>query len=239
MSEHLVVPMYEAAPLGPARGGVIVLQDVFGVTPYLEDVCRRFAAEGWHAVAPHLYHRTGDPVVPFDAIETAFPHSAAMTGEGVLDDVDAAFARLESAGIPRSSTGVTGFCMGGTLTWFIALTQHPAAGVTFYGHLASTNWPGVTAALDSADQLAVPWLGLFGDQDAMIPIDDVEALRTALAGNPTPTEIVRYPDANHAFHRDVTPDWYHEASAVDAWRRTLAWFDAYVPAPVIASARAE
>ena len=225
------VPIFEAVPDGAARGGVIVLQDVFGVTEYLEGVCRDLAAEGWHAVAPHLYHRTGDPVVPFDAIETAFPHSAAMTGAGVLDDVDACFARLAAAGITPSSTGVMGFCMGGTLTWFVTLERRPAAGVTFYGHLASTSWPGVSAALDSAGELTVPWLGLFGDQDAMIPIDDVEALRSALEANPTPTEIVRYPDANHAFHRDVTPDWYHAASAVDAWDRTLAWFDEFVPAP--------
>jgi carboxymethylenebutenolidase len=224
------MPVYEALPEGEAAGGILVLQDAFGVTSYLEDVCQRLAAVGWHALAPHLFHRTGSPVIPFDRIEDSRPHSAAMTGAGVLADVDACLVHWAAAGIGRDRVGVVGFCMGGTLAWFIALERHPAAAVTFYGHLRSTAWPGVTAALDSAAELDVPWLGLFGDADAMIPIDDVEELRAQLAGHATPAEIVRYPEANHAFHRDVTPDWYHEASAIDAWARTLAWFAAHIPA---------
>lgn len=224
------MPVYEAVPDGPARGAVLVLQDIFGVSPYLEDVCRRLAALGWHALAPSLYHRTGASAIAFDAMADGFPHSKAMTATGILADADACFARFAGAGIDVDHTAVTGFCMGGTLTWFLAVERRPAAAVTFYGHLAETSWPGVTPAMDSVEVLTVPWLGLFGDRDAMIPVEEVEALRALLDGHPTPAEIVRYPDADHAFHRDLTPDWYHEASAIDAWARTLAWFDAYVPA---------
>jgi carboxymethylenebutenolidase len=74
----------------------------------------------------------------------------------------------------------------------------------------------------------VPWLGLFGDQDASIPVDDVERLRAVLAGAAAPTEIVRYPDAGHGFHCDRRAD-YVEGDARDAWARTLAWFGTYLP----------
>ena len=77
----------------------------------------------------------------------------------------------------------------------------------------------------------MPWLGLFGDQDASIPIDDVERLRVALDATAPATEIVRYADAGHGFHCDRRPD-YIEADAHDAWARTVAWFDRHLePAP--------
>jgi carboxymethylenebutenolidase len=225
------MPVYEAVPDGPIRGGVLVLQDAFGVTDYLEGVCRDLAAEGWHAVAPHLFHRTGSPVLPWDRLDDGRSHSAAMNGDGILVDIDACLAHLAGSGIPVSSVGVVGFCMGGTLGFFIDIRRDVAAVSSFYGHLASTSWDGVPPALETSTELRAPWLGIFGDQDAMIPIPDVEALRTLLLESKMPTEIVRYPHANHAFHRAATPDWYHQASAEDAWARTLDWFDAYIPQP--------
>jgi carboxymethylenebutenolidase len=83
--------------------------------------------------------------------------------------------------------------------------------------------------VELAPGLQTPWLGLFGDEDQGIPVDQVEALRTAVATAPVPTEIVRYPAAGHGFHCDARPDSYHEASAQDAWGRTLDWFERYLP----------
>jgi carboxymethylenebutenolidase len=224
------LPVYEADPeLGDqARGGVLVFQDAFGVTEYLEDVTRRLAALGWHALAPQLFHRTGAPVVPFDRIEDTKAHTGALTGAGILVDIDACLRHLAGAGLPARRVAAVGFCMGGTIGYFTATRRPLAAVSSFYGNVSSAPWPGVPAAPESWTELRVPWLGLFGDRDAMIPTADVEHLRELLLQTAVPTEIVRYPEANHAFHRDVTPDWYHEASAKDAWERTLTWFEQYV-----------
>ena len=75
--------------------------------------------------------------------------------------------------------------------------------------------------------MKTPWLGLFGDQDTGIPIEDVETLRTALADAPVDSEIVRYADAEHGFHCDARPV-YNAAAAADGWDRTLAWFDIHL-----------
>ncbi len=84
-----------------------------------------------------------------------------------------------------------------------------------------------SALMDQAGTLETPWLGLFGDLDPMIPSEGVEQLRTELQAAPVATEVVRYPDADHGFHCDARGS-YHEASAKDAWSRTLAWFDTHL-----------
>ena len=84
------------------------------------------------------------------------------------------------------------------------------------------------ALIGEAADLRTPWLGLFGDEDASIPVADVERLRTALTAAAVDTEVVRYPDAPHGFHCDARAD-YHEAAAADAFARALAWFDAHLP----------
>jgi carboxymethylenebutenolidase len=75
--------------------------------------------------------------------------------------------------------------------------------------------------------LQTPWLGLFGDLDKGIPVEGVEELRSALGDAPVAAEVIRYPDAEHGFHCDAR-DAYHEASATDAWQRTLEWFDTHL-----------
>jgi carboxymethylenebutenolidase len=81
--------------------------------------------------------------------------------------------------------------------------------------------------VELAPQLQTPWLGLFGDLDQSIPVEDVEVLRAAAATAAVPTEVVRYADAGHGFHRDGSGD-HHPDSAADAWQRTLDWFARYL-----------
>jgi len=81
--------------------------------------------------------------------------------------------------------------------------------------------------IDEVPSLRTPWLGLFGDQDASIPVDDVERLRAALHQAPVDADRRALPDAGHGFHCDRRAD-YHEVSARDAWSRALAWFDAHL-----------
>ncbi len=220
-------PLSVHAPDGDPKGGVVVIQEIFGVNDHIEDTCRRLADAGWLAVAPHLFHRTGDPSLGYTDMDEGRAHAGKMTAEGVLEDVDAAVARIADAGIPASRTGIIGFCMGGTIAMLAAVRRDLGAAVTFYGGGVTEGRFGFGSLVDEASGLRAPWLGLYGDLDQGIPVADVEQLRTAVATSEQPTEIVRYPDAGHGFNCDQRGS-YHEPSATDAWRRTLEWFDRYL-----------
>lgn len=217
--------LYEAEPRGSGRGAVVVVQEAFGVNDHIEDICRRFADEGYRAVAPHLFHRSGDPVLDYSDIEKVMPHIQVLSEGGFMSDLDATLEHLSSAGFRNSQVGMVGFCMGGTVTFLAAVRHQLAAAVTFYGGGIEEGRFGMRPLVELAPELKTPWLGLFGDLDQGIPVEQVESLRAAMTGAHVPVEIVRYPEAGHGFHCDARGS-YHEASAKDAWRRTLDWFSA-------------
>ncbi len=218
--------MYEAVPDGDARAAVIVIQEAFGVNDHIEDVARRFAEAGYHAVAPAVFHRAGGGTAPYDDFSKVMPLFEGLTDDGVLVDVDATIAHLHDAGFSDGSIGIVGFCFGGRVTFLVAARRAIGAGVGFYGGGITHNSTGMAGPLASeAGSLQTPWLGLFGDEDAMIPVDGVEDLRAALASAAVDTEVVRYPGAGHGFHCDARES-YHEESAKDGWRRALDWFSA-------------
>jgi carboxymethylenebutenolidase len=216
--------VYDAEPDGAARGAVLVLQEAFGVNDHIEDVTRRFAAAGYRAVAPHLFHRSGDPVLDYGNFEKVMPQMQALTEAGLLEDLDASLGYLAAAGYGAARVGVVGFCMGGSVVFLAAVRRALGAGVTFYGGGVAEGRFGMPPLVDMAPDLQTPWLGLFGDEDQGIPVEQVEALRRAAATAKVTTEIVRYAGAGHGFHCDARPDSYHEKAAGDGWRRTLAWF---------------
>lgn len=222
--------LFEASPdVAPDQlaqhPAVIVLQEAFGVNDYVESVAGRLADAGYHAVAPHLFHRSGDPVLAYDDYQAAPRHMAALGDAGILADTDAAVDHLERAGHRPEQVGVVGFCMGGRAAFLVASSRALGAAVTFYGGAIVTprnEW--MPALIDQVPSLATPWLGLFGDEDAGIPVADVERLRAELeAGAPVPWDLVRYPAAGHGFHCDRR-DSYAPDAAEDGWRRTLDWF---------------
>jgi carboxymethylenebutenolidase len=146
----------------------------------------------------------------------------------VLIDVDATIDHLHGAGFADGSIGIVGFCFGGRVTFLTAARRKIGAGVSFYGGGITHNSQGMAGPLASeAGSLQTPWLGLFGDEDAMIPVDGVEDLRASLGGASVKTEIVRYPGAGHGFHCDERES-YHEESAKDGWRRALDWFSGHL-----------
>jgi carboxymethylenebutenolidase len=221
------IPLYEAAPDNDPVGAVVVIQEIFGVNDHIEDVARRFAAAGFHAVAPHLFHRDGVNALPYDNA-IAKPHMQNLTADNMSADVAKTLNYLAGKGFPTSSTGIAGFCLGGSVA-LLAATQHPfGAAVTFYGGGVGQGRLGIPPLVDIAESLRAPWLGLYGDQDPSIPVDDVERLRVEAAKANVPTSIVRYPDAGHAFHCDARPDKYHEASARDAWAKAVGWLGRYL-----------
>ena len=219
--------LYDAEPDGAARGAIIVLQEAFGVNHHIEDICRRFAAEGYRAVAPHLFHRTGDPVLDYEDMQSVVGQIMKLRAADINADVDATLDYLAGAGFAAGLTGMIGFCMGGSVSFLEATRSRFAAAVSFYGGGISEGRFGIPPLVDLAPRLLCPWIGFFGDQDETIRVDHVEALRAAVANASVPTEVVRYPDADHGFHCDARYS-YHEASSRDAWARTLAWFDTHL-----------
>jgi carboxymethylenebutenolidase len=222
------MPVYQAIPDGP-RGGVVVIQEAFGVNDHIEDVTRRFAAAGYHAVAPHLFHRSGGGSVGYDNFAAIMPLFEGLTDEAVVADLDGARTVLHGAGLADGSIGVVGFCFGGRVSFLAALERELGAAVGFYGGgIGKAGRMGHAALVGLAAELRTPWLGLFGDQDQGIAVDEVEAIRAALAaGAATDHQVVRYPDATHGFHCDARPA-YHQPSATDAWDRTLRWLEAHL-----------
>ena len=220
----------QSSPEGAPRGAVIVIQEAFGLTDHIADITARLAAEGFTAVAPALFHRQGSAVVDYQAMGTEDGAKQIMgllgslSAEGLSVDLDATIAHLNSLGFDESSIGMVGFCMGGAVTLFAATRPGISAGVTFYGGGVETGRFGLPPLIELAPSLRCDWLGLYGDTDGSIPVEQVEALRSAAASAPVATEIVRYPDAGHGFNCNDRPDHFDQAAADDAWRRTITFF---------------
>ena len=221
--------VFEATPDGDGRGAVIVVQEAFGVNAHIRDVATRFAAAGYHAVAPAYFHRAGGGAVEdYSDFSAIFPLFDGLSDEGILVDTAATLDHLRAAGFTDDRIAIVGFCFGGRVTFLASLEWALGAGVGFYGGgIATKGVLPFPALAERAAELQTPWLGLFGDQDGSIPVADVEHLREALTVAPVDAGVVRYPDAEHGFHCDARES-YHEASAVDAWARTLDWFDTHL-----------
>ena len=223
-----VMEVYEAVPDSPPRGAVVVVQEAFGVNDHIQDVTRRFAAAGYHAVAPALFHRAGGGTAPYDDFTKVMPLFKDVSDDSILADVDATLAHLEGRGFDRAQVGIVGFCFGGRVTFLVALRRALGAAVGFYGGgIAAAGGLPFPPLIGESSSLQTPWLGLFGDLDRGISIESVEELRTALGDAPVATDVVRYADAEHGFHCDARES-YHAESAADGWSRTLAWFDTHL-----------
>lgn len=220
------VPVYRAQPAGKTNLPVVlVISEIFGVHEHIADVARRFAKQGYLALAPALFVRQGDPAA-YDSIEELRKEIINKTPDAqVLGDLDACVAWAKGNGGDIGRVGVTGFCWGGRIAWlYCAHNPKVKAGVAWYGKLVGERTAMTQAhPLEIASTLNVPVLGLYGAKDAGIPLDTVEKMKAALAQGHSHSEFVVYPDAGHAFHADYRPS-YVEADAKDGWRRCLQWF---------------
>jgi len=221
------IPAYRAMP---AKGGpfpvVLVVQEIFGVHEHIKDMCRRFAKEGYLAVAPELYARQGDPTKFADWKQLYAEVVSKVPDAQVMSDLDAAVAWAGKSGSGDvKRVGVTGFCWGGRITWlYCAHSPQVKAGVAWYGRLVGeTSQLQPKYPIDVVAELKAPVLGLYGGQDQGIPLADVEKMRAALAAAKNPSEIVVFPDAPHGFNADYRPS-YRAEDAREGWRQALAWF---------------
>lgn len=218
------MPVYRSGPDGEPRAAVVVIQEAFGVNAHIEDVCDRLAGEGYLAVAPHVFHRTGGGTVDYGDFSAVIPHFQGLTDDRILADVDAALGLLEGEGLARSRIGLVGFCFGGRVSFLAATRRALGAAVGFYGGgIVTSRFPQFPSLLPDVVRLQAPWLGLFGADDASIPLDDVDRLRLELDAATVDTDVVVYEGAGHGFFCDKR-DSFEPNAAADAWQRTLAWF---------------
>jgi len=221
--------IYDVTPDAAASHAVIVIQEAFGVNEHIRDVTRRFAAAGYRAVAPTMFHRAGGGTAPYDDFSKVMPLFAGVSDDGIVADVDATLDYLHGAGFEDRHIGIVGFCFGGRVTFLVATRRKLGAAVGFYGGgIVTSRLPIFQPLIGDTAKLATPWLGLFGDADTGISVADVELLRATLDRETTVAhEVVRYPGAEHGFHCDVRAS-YDEVAAKDAWQRTLDWFARHV-----------
>lgn len=223
------IPAYWAKPAkGTTLGTILVVQEIFGVHEWIKDICRRFAKEGYFAVAPALYARQGDPTSYTDIQKLVSEIVSKVDDAVVMTDLDATVKWAARLGGDTAKLGVTGFCWGGRITWlYTAYNPNVKAGVAWYGRMVRPE--GNTQPkhpVEVAGDLKGRVLGLYGELDKGIPLTQVEAMRAALktAGD-SKCEIVVFPGADHGFLADYRPS-YNEAAAKEGWARCLKWFKA-------------
>ncbi len=218
-------PVYVAGSTDATRA-VVVIQEAFGVNDHIRSVVDRFADEGYFAVAPELFHRDGSPEVDYDDFPEAMKYMANLTKEGITNDLTATTDFLATGGYQAADIAVVGYCMGGTVSFYAATLGTFGAAASFYGGGIENGRFGFPPLLELAKDLRCPWIGLYGDLDQGIPVEQVEALRSVTLKSKVRTEIVRYANGAHGFHCDGRPAAYNEAAAVDAHQCTLDFFDA-------------
>ena len=218
-------PAYRAMP---ASGGpfpvVLVVQEIFGVHEYIKDTCRRFAKEGYLAIAPELFARHAD-VKALNNMDAARAAMGKVPDQEVMADLDAAVAWAKANSGNTEKLAITGFCWGGRITWlYTAHNPNVDAGVAWYGRLEGDKTPiNPTQPIEQVAKMRGAVLGLYGEADQGIPMASVEKMRAALKAAGKSDEIVTYKDAPHAFHADYRPS-YRKEPAEDGWKRAIAWF---------------
>jgi carboxymethylenebutenolidase len=201
---------YMVAPEGKPRGGVVVIQEVFGLNSHIKRVTEQYASLGYLAIAPALFDRVKRNVeLPYSEVQAGIDLMGKTTDDGVLADVNAAVDATAHAG----RTGMVGYCWGGRVTYLSACRLNLAAAVAYYGG-------GIAQLLD--EQPKCPMMFHHGERDAYIPASDVAKIRAAV-----PKGIFHLYPANHGFNCTDRAD-YDAASARLAFERTSEFFRSHI-----------
>ncbi len=208
------LPGHLARPSGNGPWpGLIVIQEWWGLDTQTKSIADRFAAEGYLAFAPDVYH--GELAALGDG-EKAMA-LAQKYGPNAPAELAAAFDALKQLPDCTGKVGSVGFCFGGRMSLALGLSRPLSAVCTFYGG-------GMQQLFDQLGSLKAPVLGLFGDKDQSIPVGTVEQFEQLLTRHHIPHEVKVYPNSGHAFFRDSDPNVYKPEAAKDAWERAKAFF---------------
>ncbi len=203
---------YLSLPAGKGPG-VIVIQEWWGLVDHIKDICDRFAAAGYVALAPDLYH--GQTTTSPD--EAGKLMMALRIDEAEKELRGAVQYLLAHPSVEPKKIGTIGFCMGGALSLYAACENPQVdACVVFYG-----GHPNVKPNLE---KLRAPVLGIYAERDQFVTPESVRQLEAQLKQLGKTAEIHIYPGVDHAFFNDTRPEVYNREAAEDAWRRTLEFF---------------
>lgn len=200
---------YVAKPDGDVARAVLVIQEWWGLNDHIKDICVRYAAEGFVAIAPDLY-RGRVATNPEEA-------GKMMHGLALDDGIDTIRNAIDAARVKYgiSHFGITGYCMGGTYALRAAcLVEGISASAAFYGD---------TPEEDVLAKLTVPTIFISGTKDQWINTEKVAALEDVVERRELPLQSVKY-DADHAFFNDTRPEVYDETAARDAWALVVGFF---------------
>ncbi len=205
---------YLATPASGSGPGVLVIQEWWGLVPHITDVADRFAAEGFVALAPDLYHGA-KTTEPDEAGKLMMAMNLDRAGKDLSGAVD--FLRSRSTG---DGIGVVGFCMGGGLALVVACQRPDAvkAVAPFYGVIP---WPH---AQPDYSKLAAKVEGHYAEKDGFFTPELARKLEADLRALGKDATVHIYPGADHAFFNDTRPEVYDADAAATAWQRTLALF---------------
>ncbi|MEI6403453.1 MAG: dienelactone hydrolase family protein [Actinomycetota bacterium] len=207
-------------PTGAPVGSVLLIQEIFGVGPYIRAVAERLAAAGYVVGAPDVFWRfapnwASDHSV--DGLKASMAQVGNLDAPQAIADCIAALAHLGAIDGVDTAPAVLGYCLGGTLAWGVAAMSEPSCCVSYYGS-------GVPSMIDMIDQVHCPTLFHFGDSDAYIPNDGVEAVAAAIAGRDGC--VVNVEHAGHAFDNHESEMFWNEAAAKTAWAKTMSFLEA-------------
>ena len=229
VSDGTSMRAYVAHPAGNPRAGLIVFQEAFGVNPHIRDVTERFAAQGYLAIAPELFHRTapGFECGYTEFSNVALPQMQKLTDAGLTADIRAAFDWVQS-GTKNLPTAAIGYCMGGRTACQAALTVPLACAVSYYGGgiAPSPMFPDLIGRLNDAK---APVMFFWGGKDGHIGPDAVSAVENAMRAAEKPYVNVVFSEADHGFFCDARAS-YNAAAAAQAWPLTLAFLETHVTA---------
>ena len=225
------MPVYYARPANVANPPVVlVAMEIFGLHEWVKDIVRRVAHLGALAIAPDYYFRMGVNLLEITEVPKLLPIVNKKPDAELFADLDATAAWAKSQGGNTDRLGIMGFCRGGRTVWeYAAHSSTLKAGVAFYGTVVdppaqSAVWP--KSPMQLAPEMKAPVLGLYGAEDAGIPVKQVEDMKAALAAAHKTAEFHIYPGAPHGFEADYRASYRKEA-AEDAWKQMQAWFKKY------------
>jgi carboxymethylenebutenolidase len=225
------MPVYFARPANVQNPPVIlVCMEIFGLHEWVKDITRRLGHLGAFAIAPNYYFRAetgGVDLTKIDEMPKIFPIVNAKSDTELFADLDATVAWAKSQGGDTNKLGIIGFCRGGRNVWHYS-THNPnlKAGVAFYGTLIDKSDAAPKSSIDLAPEVKEPVLGLYGEEDAGIKVEQVQQMEAALKAAGKTAEFHEYPGAPHGFVADYRPS-YRKDAAEDAWKRMTAWFKKY------------
>jgi len=222
------MPGYRAMPTGAGPFPIVlVVEEIFGVHEYIKDICRRLAKAGYCAVAPELFKREGG-VGHIPNVQDILKIVLAVPRKQVLGDVAATVDWAKKRpGARADRVGVTGWCWGGSTVYQVAATNPDIkAAVAWYGPPARPypDTPNPVTGFDVAKDITMPFLGLYGETDQSIKLEDVKKFEEMVKQVNKNAEFVIYPGAAHGFFADYRPS-YNAAAAADAWKRCTGLFD--------------